>query len=559
MNISRSFLITFLILASGALTLRPLWGEGQLDSKLEWVADSDNSERVWMIQKTVDGKLILTPNESFFPNLGLKANGQGATPDIAGLNKKSSFAEIGGWDNEDIAEWGLLFPRPGTIRVKATLIGNAKFSINVGTQSKPITSGRPVSFQIFTQGQHSLKLICERAGQSAAFQQIEISGEGAKGAAVIRKRWRPAAAHTKFSSSKASGNVRLWIMEMDAVPNALGFYCPITTPFGYYGPSWLADGRVNKSFNFSLWSYGRGEPEPPIEQLSHLIGIGNPTASFNGFGHEGTGVKIRDWEPLAGRQEQRQAIALRFESGEVYDTYFSYFYAADEKRWRFFGAGKKFHKNKPLQSLWVGSFVEVPGPAAVQRTGHVERRMRYRGWVIDDKNRLSPLDQMQNGNIDRETNLTHTDRGVTQDGWFYLQTGGWTFRRPPNKGRDIRLTPSRKKPQVDFLDPADLEFLQTIPCEIIAEKLTRSNSGAELQFRIRNAGKDPQVTVYWGSKEGLTFADRWEHNAQMKTVEAVNNQFSIEGLKTKRPLYVRLLLKNSEGQFWSSETLTSNP
>ena len=56
---------------------------------------------------------------------------------------------------------------------------------------------------------------------------------------------------------------------------------------------------------------------------------------------KGTGVKIRDWEPLDGQQGQQQVIALRAEPGKVYDTYFSYFYASNEQRWRFFGAGKK--------------------------------------------------------------------------------------------------------------------------------------------------------------------------------------------------------------------------
>ena len=73
-------------------------------------------------------------------------------------------------------------------------------------------------------------------------------------------------------------------MEMDAVPGDLGFYAPITTPFGYYGPTWQADGTVNAGFNFSLWSYGRGQEEPPVEQLSHLLAIGNRDATFGGFG-----------------------------------------------------------------------------------------------------------------------------------------------------------------------------------------------------------------------------------------------------------------------------------
>ena len=257
MNYSQQRLILFLILLSGLMRHHPCGAEGQLGAKLEWVTNPENPEQFWMIQKTLDQKLILTPNESFFPRLGLKAEGKGSTPDIASLNKGSSFAEIKRWDKKGIAQWGLLFSRTGTIQVKASITGGGKFSIRIGSQKKLITPGRSVSFSIQKLGQHSLELICEHANYDTAFQRIEISGDGANGAGVIRKRWRPAAAHTKFSSTKASGNVRLWIMEMDAVPNDLGFYCPMTTPFGYYGPSWLADGRVNKNFNFSfvvLWT-----------------------------------------------------------------------------------------------------------------------------------------------------------------------------------------------------------------------------------------------------------------------------------------------------------------
>jgi hypothetical protein len=87
----------------------------------------------------------------------------------------------------------------------------------------------------------------------------------------------------KFSSPKANSSLG----DGDGCcPGDLGFYAPITTPFGYYGPTWLADGTVNAGFNFSLWSYGRGQEEPPIEQLSHLLAIGNRDATFGGFGHE---------------------------------------------------------------------------------------------------------------------------------------------------------------------------------------------------------------------------------------------------------------------------------
>ena len=76
-------------------------------------------------------------------------------------------------------------------------------------------------------------------------------------------------------------------------------------------------------------------------------------------------------DPLSGHQGQRQVLALRVVPSETYDTYYSYFYLTDKNEWRLFGVGNKYNKGKPLKSLWVGSFVEVPGPPHVQRTGLV--------------------------------------------------------------------------------------------------------------------------------------------------------------------------------------------
>ena len=80
------------------------------------------------------------------------------------------------------------------------------------TQRDPLVV-TATTFQISKPGRHSLELICGQAASGAALHWIEISGEAAEQGAVLRKRWRPAAAHTRFSSSNSPDNVRLWVME----------------------------------------------------------------------------------------------------------------------------------------------------------------------------------------------------------------------------------------------------------------------------------------------------------------------------------------------------------
>jgi len=549
-------------------------GIGQLGAAIEWIGVPGFEDQRYMIQRSVDGRIFLTPNESFFPKLGLIAGGEGAVDDVNQLNGGKSFANITQWNAGDQAEWGVWFEKTGEVEISVWMSGTetgGKFALSLGSDGTTAMStpksardgeARLVASEtlsISEAGRKSLILTCDRnEATSAALHWIELAGPAVENAAVIRKRWRPAAAHTRFSSSKRPDSVRLWIMEMDAVPGELDFYSPITTPFGYYGPTWRADGVVNTGFNFSLWSFGRGQAEPPVEQLSHLIAIGDRSAKFSGFDHEGTGVKIRDWQPLEGRQGQRQALALRVEPGKAYDTYFSYFYADDEKRWRLFGVGKKYNRGKPLESLWVGSFVEVPGPPPRQRTGAYTRTMRYRGWVMDDRQKWYPLDQMANADIDKSTGLTYTHRGLSGEDsdWFFMQTGGWTFRTPPESG-GVELLSGAAKPDVDYLDDEDLDFLRTVPSEITATKIERAPGGdlARVSFTVRNPGDDAKVTVFYGPEEGLTFVDRWAASSEVTQLTEGENQVVLEGVPGGQPLKVRLLLQNAEGQYWSMDTL----
>jgi len=564
--------VVLLVFAPFVSVAAPDPAGSQQGAEIEWIPVSRQGEELFfMAQRTPGAKLVLTPNESFFPNKGLRAQGEGIIPVIAGdtLNQSKNFATITQWDPGDQAEWGLQFEKTGTVQVRlwmantgkegryTLLLGNQKRSFSTGEMGRDPQAVKTLSFNVRKSGQRLLRLTCDEVskGSKVELHAIEIVGRAVKNAAVLRKRWRPSAAHAKFSSSHDPKGVRLCIMEMDAKPGSLGFYAPLTTPFGYYGPTWTASGLVNTGFNFSLWSFSASQEEPPVEQLSHLIAIGDPDAKFSGFSHEGTGVKIRGWEPLEGRQGQRQTFAVRMEPGETYTTYITYFFDNDEKRWRLFGVGKTYNKRKSRQTLGIGSFVEVPGPAHVQRTGVYERRMRYRGWVVDEKGKLHPFDRMSDGDIDKKTGMTQTRRGITEEGWFYLQTGGWTFQKK-EKPEAVRLSRQDQR-QINYLDPADLEYLQTVPSLITATGVKSGSGKATLSFNIRNLGVHSEVTAYWGEDEGLTFADRWANHTTVKNPREGENTLELDPVG--KSFRVRLLLKNDEGQFWSMDTLVASP
>ncbi len=82
-----------------------------------------------------------------------------------------------------------------------------------------------------------------------------------------------------------------------------GSYSPITTPFGYYGTAFGADRRSNGGFNFSMWASSAKGKIPPLEKMPHLLVAGSPEAEFSGFGHEGSGVKLRGWLPMPDKPE----------------------------------------------------------------------------------------------------------------------------------------------------------------------------------------------------------------------------------------------------------------
>ena len=186
---------------------------------------------------------------------GLVAAGQGQVPDLENLNSGKSFSWIEKWDAGDVAEWVWFAPQAGEGTITVWMspkrnggmfsmsMDNKSVSFSVNSQKEP---GVAFTIQVTEPGLHRLQLVCEKAAAGTQFHWMALSGSCVKGAAILRKRWRPSAAYQvlEFSSKKP---IRLWVMEMDAVPGELGFYAPITTPF------WVLRSDVAGGRNCECW------------------------------------------------------------------------------------------------------------------------------------------------------------------------------------------------------------------------------------------------------------------------------------------------------------------
>jgi hypothetical protein len=178
--------------------------------------------------------------------------------------------------------------------------------------------------------------------------------------------------------------------------------------------------------------------------------------------------------------------------------------------------------------------------------------MRYRGWVMTNAGQWYPLDRMSNGNVNRQTGLTHTDRGSV-DGWFYLKTGGWTFRRAKQQPFTVLSDPTPIE-SVAYLSPESIAYLTSVPTSIAVESAGRQGSRIRLQCSVRGAGPNARAKVYWGPIDELTLADRWKNHSTLGVVANGQNELRFDLEPTERPTFLRLLLLGPQGKYWTNET-----
>ncbi len=532
-----------------------------------------------------NGRLVLDANNGFFDKGAFRAIGKEASPESDRLLISSHFDGLQAVSDKNLGEARWYFwkvsPKPAELRIFVDVppsevdvdwkvrVGKNEFefstSVSDGLQAQNVVF--PLDF-----GSSGLQIISIRRADSkraseTKFRKIEVGGAGIEGARLIRARWRPAAVHARYESSQCEES-KLWVFETQSV-RASSSYSPITTSFGYFGASFNAEGLAAGGVNFSMWAANRKATKmPAVSAMPHLLATANPAAEFSGFGHEGTGVKIRNWEPY---QEHPKSViqALRVETNEGFDTFYGYLFDESEKCWKLFGAGRRPAKNKKGGiTLRAGSFCEVPGPPNVERTGDVVREVKRRGWFFGSDKKWHIADTLHLGD-----NPVDTNRFVRalEDGWLLMGTGGVEMSTGP---KVVRLRNKPLKLPL-YLSPKHENQLFELPVEIGKPKVTKIRAGSVLvSYRGLNAGSQTRATLYYGRSDCLTFVKRKLHGTEKKgasrdqfegdrtwqfqtdTVEVsdAKAEFPLDQLNPGTTYFFRVLVEGTQGKSWAFKT-----
>lgn len=546
----------------------------------------DDEGRSYLLngQPANNGKLILTASNGFFDSGTCRADGESSLPKVGDDELiKPNFAYLDQWKKTDgTIRWHLWLPKAGTVRLSCNMRisrseAGSQLTVSLAGRSQTVTTVQSspdapqpwnLSFDITEAGEHTVSLSAKniRDGNWGVGQlhTIDVFGPAIVDSQLLRARWRPAAVHGGYSCSKLAQS-RTWVMTTRSMCD-FSSYSPITTPFGYYGTSFEADRRTAGSFNFSMWAAAAGKQVPPLEQMPHLLAAGSPQAEFSGFGHEGSGVKLREWIPMPDRPEVC-VQALRVTANGNYDTYSGYFWDHPTKQWKLYAVGRKWNGGKAKTNLAPGSFCEVPGPPHVQRSGDQVREVRRRGWQLSDDDKWHAMDHFHCKSKEPANKFWYT----TRDGEFAMGTGGmryYEFKQPS--------APDWQQSLPEFLTPEATQQLYQLPAGINEVRTNNiEDTSATINLSMVEAGTNSHVEIYYGETDCLTFARRklhgternsevsqstqadnrsWSHSTEAKPLTDGDTQVTLTELKPSTTYYYRALITNDEGKLWTFQT-----
>lgn len=585
-RLSVLFVVWFsLISSSVCCAVEAPSGYGQLENSPKAVpggTDEEGRDYSYLGQVEKEGKLILTASNGFFTKGVCQAKGESDMPKVGDEKLIVPNYEYLDWKAaKGTLRWHFLLKKPGTVRFNVHLVTDGSagdVTVNFAGETKVVKPSKSdegksqpwdLAFEVKEPGEYMLSLGRASAGGGSVGQlyNIEAFGSAIGGAHLLRVRWRPAAAHGGYDTAKVPNSKLLVFTTRSMEP--ISSYSPITTPFGYYGTTFDGDRRSGGGFNFSMW--GKEGAASDLKMMPHLLGVGSPEGEFSGFGHEGSGVKPRGWEPMPDRPEL-VVQALRLVPGDEYDSYYGYYFDHPTNAWKFYGAGKKWHGGKSNQHLKLGSFCEVPGPPQVERTGDVYREVRRRGWSYDD-GKWVPLETYSPGGAGSSGDEPVNKSWYTStEGEYAMGCGGIRLY----SHNDSLVKPGGIDEPPYFLTSASLENVFRMPVEYRAIQAGEVGSDrARIEMDVVSLSTLKKGAVYFGTKNALTFAPRelhgteknsslsqevngqsWEDVMELSSVQQGLNSVEIVGLKPNTTYFYRVLMTDEVSQVWNEETLS---
>ncbi len=524
-------------------------------------------------ERAQNGMLVLTANNGFFDKGKVRAIGKGLMEGEEKALISSSFQALEFISGKDAAtaRWYLFVEgkTEGTVTIEfAQGKGEGSWSLEVGKNRREFLVGKKDKLKTFLislgVGKNEISLMRSGSGMGIV-KSVKLKGDKKTKLSLLRARWRPAAIHTRYWAEGCPEPV-MWIFESRNSSSGSS-YSPMTTNFGYFGASFGANQRAAGGVNFSMWALSQKGPKgklPALGQMPHLLATGNPDAEFSGFGHEGSGVKIRNWTPY-GHQPKSVIQALRVEKNGIYHTYYGYLFDEAKNQWVLYAVGNKVPRRNTKAILRASSFCEVPGPPQVERTGDVERVLDRRGWFVDATGQIFPVDRMTT-----KARFQNHGIAISEDHWFRMTTGGVDFREVP-----AEVKSDHQHKGLIYLKPDVLEGLYQLPAEIGKSDVTEIGSGsATISYQLKAPGSKAKGVVWYGEVDAITFAPRklhgtesgraseklfgkgrvWDAASDTQDLVMGDNRFRLKNLKPDTNYYYRILVENQEGKCWAAQS-----
>lgn len=533
-------------------------------------------------QKASNGKLVLDANNGFFDKGRFKATGKTTSPasDKAFISSHFNALRCINKNSGGSAHWYLWLNAEESLTASFYLNvsekdAGSKWKIVLADQEFEVTTVQSdgstpqpwnLKFKVDSIGKHKIAFIKADDTTKIGFSLLkcELEGKAIETSAILRARWRPAAIHPSYQASTCA-KTKLWVFESRNGCDHSN-YSPMTTPFGYFGATFSSDRKASGGVNFSMWAAGHSSTKaPPLSKMPHILATGNPDAEFGGFGHEGSGVKIRNW--VFYKHRPTSVIqALRVESNDGIDTYYGYLFDERSNNWVLYAMGNKPSKNGREVFLRTTSFCEVPGPPHVERTGDKLRTILRRGWVMDQDGTWHQSDSEHFKRKSPSNKFITTNK----EGWFMACTGGLEIFSSPK--RDVSVKTDTKFDLPNYLSPEKVKQLHQLPVTIgksATDNLT--SSSATVSYDIKKSGTNATASLHYGTVDCITFVKRklhgtekkgvsgkmladdrtWSHQTPSQSITAGKNTFTLKNLKPDTVYYYRVLTKNDSGKVWA--------